>query len=83
MHENCDSCKRDYEFTPESAQLNIFIEDPLCNHIMATCPHCGNKERIFVSADSLTHVVQECRLGFSLQPRADDKLQASAASTCR
>jgi hypothetical protein len=80
LHENCNTCGQDYEITSDTACLNLFIADPACNHIEAHCS-CGATEVIYVGADAFLHVMQTCKLGVSLYPRASEELQARAAAT--
>lgn len=81
MRENCDNCSKDYELSKANTALNLYIEDPACNHAAATCPHCGAVERIYATADSFLHIMSEIQVGLSLHPRADDELKSRAAKT--
>lgn len=80
MHENCNHCNTDYEYDASSCTLNLFIENPECNHIETTCPHCGQVERVYAHADTFLHVMHELEAGVSLHARADEKLQAAATA---
>ena len=79
-HESCDNCNHEYDFSPEVATLNLFINDPMCNFIMAVCPQCGVNTRIFLTGDAIVHIISECKLGFSLASDATDELKAAAKS---
>lgn len=81
MHENCDACNKDYTLGQDNTVLNLYIEDPVCNHAAATCTHCGAVERIYASADSFLHMMSEIKVGLSLHPRADDELKSRASQT--
>ena len=79
-HEQCDNCRFEYDFSPEVATLNLFINDPVCNYIMAVCPQCHVNTRIFLTGDAIVHILTECKLGMQLAPSATDDLKAAAAS---
>lgn len=81
MHENCDSCHTDYEFTRENTKAVLFVEDAECNHLEATCPTCGAVERIYAMPDIFLQAVQQCQLHLTLHPRADEELLARAQTT--
>lgn len=81
MKENCANCNTDYEYDKDSCQLNLFIEDPACNHIATKCPHCGQDERVYAHAETFLHVMNELGAGLSLHARADDDLKKRAELT--
>lgn len=80
MKENCDNCNTDYEYVAESCTLNLFIEDPDCNHVETKCPHCGTVERVYCHADAFLHVMNQLGAGVSLHPRATDDLKRKAST---
>lgn len=81
MHENCDSCHKDYAFTKDTARLVLFLNYLRASHVEAKCPNCGAKEIIYLTTQSFLHVLEECKLGiaFGLEP-TDERREACDAT---
>lgn len=79
-HENCGKCNRDYNLTPETAEVRIHIDDPICNHIIAECTHCHHKEVIYAAQAALLRVLGSVPLPVVLA-EATPELKARAAAT--
>ena len=78
-HDNCDSCGEDYEFSSERDFMCLFLRNPECTHVLATCPHCGNEERIFVTPESVLGITEECHLPFRLYKETPAEILRIAA----
>jgi hypothetical protein len=59
MQFTCDRCQGDYTATKTNAAAHLFLRDSRCNHIEASCSHCGNKEVIFLGPKQITAIIHE------------------------
>lgn len=79
MHDNCDTCKTDYDFTPANSTIYIFLDYPRANFVEAVCPN-GHAERIFSTSTGIVRIATGgFPVVFSLQPPTDIRQAAESA----
>lgn len=77
MHDNCDDCGQDYDFDPSKDVLVLYLQEHRCNHVLATCPHCGGTTRIFIIPESFMGVL-ELKLPLRIAPEPDEDVLSLA-----
>lgn len=66
--DNCDTCKKDYELTPNNTFLFHYAGQEELDNMFCTCPHCKSKIRIFIGDDTFRQAVDN-----GIEPICDDK----------
>lgn len=81
MTETCLACQKEYSYDRTTCTMNLYIENPECNHIATKCTHCGGPERIYAGPDHFLGVMHALEAGVSLHARAEPWL-IEAAQAC-
>lgn len=77
-HDNCDGCGQDYDFDKERDVLCLYLNYPECNHVEATCPHCGRSTRIFLVPEGVINLLTEIHLNLRMVAEPPEELLESA-----
>ena len=78
MHFTCDRCHGDYEATARSAVAFLFLRDSRCNHIEASCSHCGTKEVIFLGPRQIAAIITDEGVTPTVEAEASARLRVRA-----
>lgn len=66
--DNCDTCKKDYELTPNNTFLFHYAGQDELDNMFCTCPHCKSKIRIFIGEDTFRQAIDN-----GIEPICDEK----------
>jgi hypothetical protein len=52
LTDNCDRCEETYDITPSNGKIVHHANQPECDYIHCTCPHCEYQTMIFIGDNS-------------------------------
>lgn len=68
LTDNCDTCKKDYELTPNNSFLFHYAGQDECDNMLCKCPHCKAQIRIFIGEDTFMAAIDN-----GIEPICDDR----------